>query len=63
MLADDLKPAIGPAMTLLLEGIECVGQQTVTVASISIVNLPATFEDRQAEVGIFNDGVTRPAAG
>src|SRR5882762_3945756 len=61
MLADDLKPAIGPAMTLLLEGIERVGQQTMTVASISIVNLPATFEDRQAEVGIFDDGVTRPS--
>src|SRR5712671_194945 len=63
MLADDLKPAIGPAMTLLFEGIERIGQQTVTIAPIGIVNLPATFEDREAEVGIFDDGVTRPATG
>src|SRR3977135_4235627 len=63
MLADDLKPAIGPAMTLLFEGIERVGQQTMTVASIGIMNLPATFEDCQAEVGVFDDRVARPATG
>ncbi len=63
MLLDDLEPAIGPAMALLLVGLEAVGQQAVTVAAVGVMGMPAEFEQRQAEIGVLADGVARPAAG
>ena len=44
VLAQDLEAAIGPAMALLLEGFEGVGQQPVTVAPVGVMDLPALLE-------------------
>ena len=63
MLAQDLQAAIGPAVALLLVGLEGVGQQAVAVAPVGVVDLPAVLEHEQAEIGVLDDGVARPAAG
>src|SRR5882757_5164563 len=41
VLPQDLEAAIGPPMALLLESIEGVGQETMPVASIGVMDLPA----------------------
>ena len=63
VLLEDLEAAIGPAVALLLVGLEGVGQQAVAVAAVGVVDLPALFEHGEAEIGVLADGVARPAAG
>ena len=43
-LLQDLEAAIGPAVALLLVGLEGVGQQAVAVAPVGVVDLPAMLE-------------------
>src|SRR5262249_60231392 len=62
VLADDLQPAIGPAVALLLVGLEGVGQQAVAVAAAGVERRPTLLHDREAEVGILADRVARPGA-
>ena len=50
-------------MALLLVGLEGVGQQAVAVARVGVVDLPAVLEHGEAEIGVLDDGVARPAAG
>ena len=54
MLADDLQAAIGPAVALLLERLEGVGQQAVAVAAVGVVDLPAMLEHGQPEIGVLD---------
>ena len=63
MLLDDLESAIGPAVALLLVGLESVGQQAMAVAPVGVMRVPAELEHGEAEIGVFADGVARPAAG
>ena len=63
MLLDDLQAAIGPAVALLLEGLEGVGQQAEAVAAVGVMRLPAELEHGEAEIGVLADRVARPAAG
>ena len=44
VLLDDLEAAIGPAVALLLVGLEGVGQQAVAVAPVGVMRLPAELE-------------------
>ena len=62
MLAHQLRSAECPAVALALIEFELVGQEPVAVAAIGVMREPAVFEDRQPEIGIFDDGVARPAA-
>ena len=62
VLLGNLEPAIGPAVALLLEGLEGVGQQAMAVAAIGVMGQPAVLDDRQPEIGVLADGVARPAA-
>ena len=50
---EDLEPTISPAMSLLLVGIETVGQQAMPIARVGVVGLPAKFEQGQAEIGVL----------
>ena len=63
VLLEDLEAAIGPAVALLLVGLETVGQQAVAVAAVGVMRLPAVLEQREAEIGVLADRVARPAAG
>ena len=63
MLLDDLQAAIGPAVALLLVGFERVGQETMTIPSIGVMDLPPVLEHMQTEIAILDNGVTRPASG
>src|SRR5215470_15027391 len=63
MLLDDLESARGPAVALLLVGLEGVGQQTVAVAAVGVMRLPAELQDGKPEIGVLADGVARPSAG
>ena len=63
MLLENLEAAIGPAVALLLVGLETVGQQAVAVAAVGVMRVPAELEQREAEIGVLADGVARPAAG
>ena len=63
VLLHDLEAAIGPAVALLLVGVEAVGQQAVAVAPVGVVREPAEFENGQAEIGVLADRVARPVAG
>ena len=62
MLLDDLQAAIGPAVALLLVGLEAVRQQAVAIALVGVMRLPALFEHGEAEIGVFADRVARPGA-
>ena len=62
VLPDDLETAIGPAMPLLLECLEAVGQQSMAIAMVGVMREPALFEDREAEIGVLADRIARPAA-
>src|SRR5262249_27782847 len=62
MLAHELRAAEGPAMRLGLVGFEGVGKEPVTVATVAVEREPAMFEHGEAEIGILDDGVARPAA-
>ena len=59
----DLESAIGPAVALLLVGLERVRQQAMAVAAVGVMREPAVLEHGQAEIGVLADGVARPAAG
>ncbi len=50
-------------MALLLVGLERVGQEAVAVALVGVVDLPAELEQGDPEIGVFDDGPARPAAG
>src|SRR5260221_11041657 len=63
MLAQNLQTAIGPSVALLLVGLECVGQQAVSVAPVGVMNLPAMLEHQQTEIAVFDDCIARPSAG
>src|SRR5439155_4005038 len=63
MFAQNLEAAIGPAMALLLVGVERVGQQAVAVAPVGIVDVPAELERGEAEISVLHNRVARPAAG
>ena len=63
VLPQDLEAAIGPTMALLLESVESVGQETMPVASIGVMDLPAMLENQQPEIAVLDDGVARPTAG
>ena len=60
VLLQDLQAAIGPAMALLLVGVESVGKQAVAVAPVGVMHLPALLEHGEAEIGVLDDGVARP---
>src|ERR1700730_14093158 len=60
---DNLEPAIGPAVALLLEGLIGVRQQAVAVAVVGVVGQPAVLDDGEAKIGVLADGVAVPAAG
>src|SRR5262249_58964902 len=62
VLADDLQAAIGPAVALLLVGLEGVGQEAVAVAAAGVERRPALLDDGEAEIGVLADRVARPAA-
>src|SRR5205085_3028969 len=57
VLLDDLETAIGPAVTLLLEGLVGVGQQALAVAVVGVVRSPAELLDRKAEIAVLADRV------
>src|SRR6202044_3053056 len=63
VLLDDLEPAIGPAMALLLEGLIGVRQQAVAIAVVGVMGQPAVLDNAEAEIGVLADGVAGPAAG
>ena len=63
MLLQNLEAAIGPAIALLLVGLESVGQEPMTVALVGVVHLPSALENGEPEVGVFADRITRPAPG
>src|SRR5215213_9045465 len=52
MLFQNLEAAIGPAVALLLEGFECVGQQAVPVTPIGVVDLPSTLQNAEPKISI-----------
>src|SRR4029078_4270124 len=59
----DLEAAIGPAVPLLLVGLEAVRQQSMAVTMIGVMGLPAELEQSEPKIRVFADCVTRPAAG
>ena len=63
VLAHELQAAERPTVPLPLVGFERVRQQPVAVAVIGVVREPATLEDGEAEIGVLDDGIARPAPG
>src|SRR5476649_2127013 len=55
VLLENLEAAIGPAMALLLVGLEAVGQEAVAIAPVGVMRLPTEFEQREAQIGVFAD--------
>ena len=49
---EDLESAVGPAIALLLIGLERVGQQAMAVAPVGVMRDPAILEDREAEIAV-----------
>src|SRR5512147_807015 len=63
MLLDELHTAISPAVALPLIGGKVARQQAPAVAGIGVMRPPSALEQREAEIGVLDDGVARPAAG
>src|SRR5262249_4119426 len=62
VLAEDLEAAGGPAVALLLVGLERVGEEAVAVAPVGVMREPALFQDGEAEIGVLADRIAGPAA-
>src|SRR3546814_4138311 len=62
MLAQDLHRTVGPALALGAIGGDAVGQDALAIAAIRVVRHAAVPEDPEAEFGILDDRIRRPAA-
>src|SRR4029079_9955140 len=57
VLLHDLEATISPAVALLLVRLEAIRQQSVAVAVIGVVGLPAELEQSESKIGVFADRV------